>query len=68
MHRMFHVYPCLLIDVDSLVLKKITLEGIQLGVLQGDTWGYNFQGPLPRALLYRPLGRRLKAPKVRHLQ
>lgn len=22
----------------------------------GDTWGYNFQGPLPRALLYRCLG------------
>ncbi len=22
----------------------------------GDTWGYKFQGPLPRALLYRPHG------------
>lgn len=55
--RSAHALACW--EYGARMLRKEKLQDLRRTVLarynssSGDTWGYNFQGPLPRALLYR---------------
>lgn len=55
--RSAHALACW--EYGARLLKKEKLQDLRRTVLArynssgGDTWGYNFQGPLPKALLYR---------------